>query len=45
LSGKLNEGMFRESYSFVNDLREERIKNLKDMIGQARSQSRGVNPE
>ena len=32
LSGKMNEGLFRESYSFVKDLRSERIAQLKELV-------------
>lgn len=36
MSGNLNEGLFRESYSFVKDLRNERINTLKEYIGQGK---------
>ena len=32
LSGNLNEGLFRESYSFIKDYQSERISQLKDLI-------------
>ncbi len=32
LSGTLNEGLFRESYSFVKEIQTERVHALKDMI-------------
>ena len=36
LSGNLNEGLFQESYSFVKDIRNERIGQLNDYITQAK---------
>lgn len=32
MSGNLNEGLFRESYSFIKDYQSERINELKDLI-------------
>ena len=32
LSGKMNEGLFRETYSFVKDIRNERISQLKEYV-------------
>ncbi len=32
LSGNLNEGLFRESYSFIKGYQEERITQLKELI-------------
>ena len=37
LSGKMNEGLFRESYAFVRDMRAERINTLKTYVSQAKS--------
>ena len=31
-SGRLNEGLFRESYAFVKEIRNERIQELKGFI-------------
>ena len=36
MSGHLNEGLFKESYAFVGDLRKERIANLKNLISEAK---------
>ena len=38
LSGKLNEGLFRDSYSFVKDIQNERVSNLKEMIQLAKKE-------
>jgi hypothetical protein len=38
LSGKLNEGMFKESYSFVKDVYNDRIENLKNLLKQSKSE-------
>ena len=32
MSGNLNEGLFRESYSFIKDYQQDRINELKDLI-------------
>jgi len=37
LSGKINDGLFRESYAFVKDLRAERISTLQSYVSQAKS--------
>ena len=38
LSGKLNEGLFRGSYSFIKDIQSERVDELKQMIKLAKQQ-------
>ena len=37
LSGTLNEGLFKESYSFVKEVREERINQLQGFIKEAKT--------
>ena len=36
LSGKLNEGLFKDSYAFIKDIQNERVGNLKQMINLAK---------
>lgn len=41
LSGTLNEGLFQESYSFLKDVRKERIGQLSGLISEAKHKRGG----
>ena len=41
LSGQLNEGLFKESYSFIKEVRDERIGQLKELINQSKKEKKG----
>lgn len=38
MSGKLNEGLFNESYAFIKEVQDERLSTLKASLSQAKKE-------